>query len=206
MKIAIAESATITNNNNELIHISKEDIANLEKDSFGGKIVVIISKEEAKKAISYLSTQKIVGIDTESKPMFKKGGKNKIALLQISTNETCFLFRLNIIGITDDIKYFFENENISKVGLSLKDDFLMLHKAAAFEPKNFIDIQAIIEDYGIGDKSLQKIYAILFGKKISKTQRLSNWEADSLSDAQKRYAATDAWAVLRIFEKISNKK
>lgn len=206
MKIANAESATITNNNNELIHISKEDIANLEKDSFGGNIVVIISKEEAKKAISYLSTQKIVGIDTESKPMFKKGGKNKIALLQISTNETCFLFRLNIIGITDDIKSFFENEKISKVGLSLKDDFLMLHKAAAFEPKNFIDIQAIIEDYGIGDKSLQKIYAILFGKKISKSQRLSNWEADSLSDAQKRYAATDAWAVLRIFEKISNKE
>lgn len=205
MKIANAESATITNNN-ELIHISKEDIANLEKDSFNGKIVIIISKEEAKKAITYLSTQKIVGIDTESKPMFKKGGKNKIALLQISTKDICFLFRLNIIGITDEIKSFFENKNISKVGLSLKDDFLMLHKAAAFEPKNFIDIQTIIEDYGIGDKSLQKIYAILFGKKISKSQRLSNWEADSLSDAQKRYAATDAWAVLRIFEKLSNKE
>ncbi|MBP3353395.1 MAG: 3'-5' exonuclease domain-containing protein 2 [Bacteroidales bacterium] len=205
MKIANAESATITNNN-ELTHISKEEIANLEKDSFGGKIVIIISKEEAKKAISYLSTQKIVGIDTESKPMFKKGGKNKIALLQISTSDICFLFRLNIIGITDEIKSFFENENISKVGLSLKDDFLMLHKAAAFEPKNFIDIQTIIEDYGIGDKSLQKIYAILFGKKISKSQRLSNWEADSLSDAQKRYAATDAWAVLRIFEKLSDKE
>ncbi len=205
MKIANAESATITNNN-ELIHISKEDIANLEKDSFNGKIVIIISKEEAKKAITYLSTQKIVGIDTESKPMFKKGGKNKIALLQISTKDICFLFRLNIIGITDEIKSFFENKNISKVGLSLKDDFLMLHKAAAFEPKNFIDIQTIIEDYGIGDKSLQKIYAILFGKKISKSQRLSNWEADSLSDAQKRYAATDAWAVLKIFEKLSNKE
>lgn len=205
MKIANAESATITNNN-ELIHISKEDIANLEKDSFNGKIVIIISKEEAKKAITYLSTQKIVGIDTESKPMFKKGGKNKISLLQISTKDICFLFRLNIIGITDEIKSFFENKNISKVGLSLKDDFLMLHKAAAFEPKNFIDIQTIIEDYGIGDKSLQKIYAILFGKKISKSQRLSNWEADSLSDAQKRYAATDAWAVLKIFEKLSNKE
>lgn len=205
MKIANAESATITNNN-ELIHISKEDIANLEKDSFNGKIVIIISKEEAKKAITYLSTQKIVGIDTESKPMFKKGGKNKIALLQISTKDICFLFRLNIIGITDEIKSFFENKNISKVGLSLKDDFLMLHKEAAFEPKNFIDIQTIIEDYGIGDKSLQKIYAILFGKKISKSQRLSNWEADSLSDAQKRYAATDAWAVLKIFEKLSNKE
>lgn len=205
MKIANAESATITNNN-ELIHISKEDIVNLEKDSFNGKIVIIISKEEAKKAITYLSTQKIVGIDTESKPMFKKGGKNKIALLQISTKDICFLFRLNIIGITDEIKSFFENKNISKVGLSLKDDFLMLHKAAAFEPKNFIDIQTIIEDYGIGDKSLQKIYAILFGKKISKSQRLSNWEADSLSDAQKRYAATDAWAVLKIFEKLSNKE
>lgn len=187
-----------------LIHIPKEDIANLEKASFDGRIILVQSKDEAKKAISYLSKCQIVGIDTESKPSFKKGGKNRISLLQISTEECCFLFRLNIIGITSDIISFFENEKICKVGLSLKDDFMMLHKIAKFEPKGFIDIQSIIEDYGIGDKSLQKIYAILFGKKISKSQRLSNWEADVLSDAQKRYASTDAWASLRIYNRLIN--
>ena len=202
--MSIESEKNISNNNidTNLIKISKEDISKLETTSFDGRIIVIQSKEETKKAIDYLSEYSIVGIDTESKPSFKKGGKNKISLLQISTRDCCFLFRLNIIGITPDIISFFEDEKILKVGLSLKDDFMMLHKLSSFSPVGFIDIQDIVENYGIGEKSLQKIFAILFGKKISKSQRLSNWEADVLSDAQKRYASTDAWATLMIYEKL----
>ena len=202
--MSIDAEKNISNNNTDtnLIKISKEDVALLEKEFFEGRIIVIQSNEEAKKAIAYLSEFKIVGIDTESKPSFKKGRKSKIALLQISTNECCFLFRLNIMGFTPEIASFLENRSITKVGLSLKDDFMMLHGMSAFTPKGFIDIQSIIDNYGIGEKSLQKIYAILFGKKISKSQRLSNWEADVLTDAQKRYASTDAWATLKIYEKL----
>ena len=202
--MSIESEKNISNNNidTNLIKISKEEISKLETTSFDGRIIVIQSKEEAKKAIGYLSEYSIVGIDTENKPSFKKGGKNKISLLQISTRDCCFLFRLNIIGITPDIISFFEDEKILKVGLSLKDDFMMLHKLSSFSPVGFIDIQDIVENYGIGEKSLQKIFAILFGKKISKSQRLSNWEADALSDAQKRYASTDAWATLMIYEKL----
>ena len=194
----------ISNNNidSNLIKISKEDVALLEKDFFEGRIIVIQSIEEAKKAVAYLSEFKVVGIDTESKPSFKKGRQNKIALLQISTDECCFLFRLNIMGFSPELAAFLENKNITKVGLSLKDDFMMLRGISAFTPKGFVDIQSIIDNYGIGEKSLQKIYAILFGKKISKSQRLSNWEADVLTDAQKRYASTDAWATLKIYEKL----
>ena len=202
--MSIDAEKNISNNNTDtnLIKISKEDVALLEKEFFEGRIIVIQSNEEAKKAIAYLSEFKIVGIDTESKPSFKKGRKSKIALLQISTNECCFLFRLNIMGFTPEIASFLENKSITKVGLSLKDDFMMLHGMSAFTPKGFIDIQSIIDNYGIGEKSLQKIYAILFGKKISKSQRLSNCEADVLTDAQKRYASTDAWATLKIYEKL----
>ncbi|MBO5720121.1 MAG: 3'-5' exonuclease domain-containing protein 2 [Bacteroidales bacterium] len=200
--MTIDNNISTNNSKSELIKISKEDIALLENDFFNGRIIVVQSAEEAKKAIAYLSNFKVVGVDTESKPSFRKGKKNKISLLQISTNDCCFLFRLNNIGFIQDIASFFENENITKVGLSLKDDFIMLHDISNFTPKAFIDIQSIIENYGIGDKSLQKIYAILFGKKISKSQRLSNWEADVLTDAQKRYASTDAWATLRIYEKL----
>lgn len=200
--MTIDNNISTNNSKSELIKISKEDIALLENDFFNGRIIIVQSAEEAKKAIAYLSNFKVVGVDTESKPSFRKGKKNKISLLQISTNDCCFLFRLNNIGFIQDIASFFENENITKVGLSLKDDFIMLHDISNFTPKAFIDIQSIIENYGIGDKSLQKIYAILFGKKISKSQRLSNWEADVLTDAQKRYASTDAWATLRIYEKL----
>ena len=202
MSIDTEKDISTNNSETNLIKISKEDVALLEKEFFDGRIIVIQSSEEAKKAITYLSKFKTVGIDTESKPSFKKGRQNKIALLQISTTECCFLFRLNIMGFTPEMATFFENENITKVGLSLKDDFLMLHGMSAFTPKGFVDIQSIVDNYGIGEKSLQKIYAILFGKKISKSQRLSNWEADVLTDAQKRYASTDAWATLKIYEKL----
>lgn len=202
MSIDTEKDISTNNSETNLIKISKEDVALLEKEFFDGRIIVIQSSEEAKKAITYLSKFKTVGIDTESKPSFKKGRQNKIALLQISTTECCFLFRLNIMGFTPEMATFFENGNITKVGLSLKDDFLMLHGMSTFTPKGFVDIQSIVDNYGIGEKSLQKIYAILFGKKISKSQRLSNWEADVLTDAQKRYASTDAWATLKIYEKL----
>lgn len=202
MSIDTEKDISTNNSETNLIKISKEDVALLEKEFFDGRIIVIQSSEEAKKAITFLSKFKTVGIDTESKPSFKKGRQNKIALLQISTTECCFLFRLNIMGFTPEMATFFENGNITKVGLSLKDDFLMLHGMSAFTPKGFVDIQSIVDNYGIGEKSLQKIYAILFGKKISKSQRLSNWEADVLTDAQKRYASTDAWATLKIYEKL----
>ena len=202
--MSIENVKDISNNNidSNLIKISTEDGALLEKDFFEGRIIVIQSNEEAKKAVAYLSEFKVVGIDTESKPSFKKGRQNKIALLQISTDECCFLFRLNIMGFSPELAAFLENQNITKVGLSLKDDFMVLRGISAFTPKGFVDIQSIIDNYGIGEKSLQKIYAILFGKKISKSQRLSNWEADVLTDAQKRYASTDAWATLKIYEKL----
>lgn len=189
---------------NEKIKISKEEVASLEIESFQGRIIVAQTVTDVRKGIEYLSKFGMVGIDTESKPSFKKGKSNKISLLQIATDECCILFRLNLTGITDEIKGFFENKDIIKVGVSLKDDFMMLHKVAAFSPDGFVEIQELVDRFNIGEKSLQKIYAILFDKKISKSQRLSNWDAEILSDAQKRYAATDAWASLKIYRALCN--
>ena len=59
---------------------------------------------------------------------------------------------------------------------------------------------------GIEAQSLQKIYALLFGKKISKAQRLTNWEADVLTARQKGYAATDAWACVRMYNYLEERK
>ena len=99
----------------------------------------------------------------------------------------------------DALKSFLENPSVTKVGLSLKDDFGMIHKVSEANMSGFIDLQKIVPDYGIADASLQKIYAILFDKRISKGQRLTNWEADNLTEAQKEYAAIDAWACLKTF-------
>ena len=179
----------------------------MEKDSFPGRIIIIYTVEDARKAVSYLNTCSMVGVDTETRPSFRKGKVNSVALLQISTPDTCFLFRLNRIGIPDFLEEFLQND-VLKIGLSLRDDFNMLRRANNKDPRvgNWIELQDYVPRFGIAEKSLQKIYAILFGKKISKSQRLSNWESDTLTEAQQIYAATDAWATLRIYQKLNGER
>lgn len=179
--------------------ISKEEVKELPKALFTGRIHVIQTEAEADKAIAYLQAQQVLGIDSETRPSFTKGQSYKVALLQISSVECCFLFRLNFIGLTSSLIALLENPSVAKIGLSLRDDFMMLHKRAPFTPQKCIDLQDYVRPFGIQDKSLQKIYGILFKEKISKSQRLSNWEADVLTDGQKLYAATDAWACLEIY-------
>lgn len=184
--------------------IDKKLISEMPKVTFPGRIIIIYSEEEARKAVAYLNRCEVVGVDTETRPSFKKGKINDVALLQISTRDTCFLFRLNRIGIPDFLEEFLLND-VLKIGLSLRDDFNMLRRANKKDPRvgNWIELQDYVGRFGIEEKSLQKIYAILFGKKISKSQRLSNWEADVLTEAQQQYAATDAWATLEIYLKLN---
>ncbi len=183
------------------ITISKEELSSLPTETFPGKIYLINSVADASKAIAFLRKNKYIGFDTETRPAFKKGVLRKMALMQLSTHEECFLFRINKIGIPDCLKEFLEDKNVTKIGLSIKDDLGVLrrsNKKAEFE--GFVEIQNMVKTYGISDISLQKIYGILFDKRISKNQRLSNWEAPSLSIAQQEYAALDAWACLKIYD------
>ena len=169
---------------------------------FEGRIFVITTERDADKAVEYLLTQPILGIDTETRPAFRKGKQYKVALLQVSTYDTCFLFRLNNTGMTKSIIRLLEDESIPKIGLSLHDDIISLHKRAEFKPGNFIDLQKHVGEIGVEDLSLQKLYANFFGLKISKAQRLTNWEADILTDKQKVYAATDAWACIKLYDEL----
>ena len=180
--------------------ITKAEIAAMPKVLFPGRIFVIYTESEAEKAVAYLKDQRIVGVDTETRPSFKRGTTHKVALLQISTQDTCFLFRLNRIGMPDSLQEFLMSDTL-KIGLSLKDDFNSLRKREDVHPDrgNWIELQDYVGRFGIADRSLQKIFANLFGQKISKSQRLSNWEAEVLSEGQKLYAATDAWACVEIY-------
>ncbi len=182
--------------------ISKEQIAELETAVFPGRIIVIQSESEAIKAVSYLEKFDRIGFDTETRPSFTKGLVRKIALMQLSTQDTCFLFRLNLINIPDCLIRLLVAPEITKIGLSLKDDFAAIRKRIQLEPKGFVELQSFVKKFGIEDNGLQRIYAILFGERISKGQRLSNWEADILTEAQQKYAALDAWACLQIYNKL----
>jgi ribonuclease D len=184
----------------------KNIINNLPIEQFEGKIVVVASMIELKKAVDFLKKQPILGIDTETKPSFKKGQIHKVAILQIATEEIAFIIQLKFTKLADEIIDILQDYNIIKVGLSLKDDIHQLSLRRKFKPEHFVELQNLVHGIGIEDMSLQKIYANLFQKKISKSKQLSNWNADILDEGQKKYAALDAVACLRIYNKINELK
>lgn len=182
------------------IKISKEELAALPAAEYKGTVKVIDTEAGAIEAAALLGKEIVVGFDTETKPSFKKGQSNNVSLLQISTHDTCYLFRLNLIGLMPEVKAILENPDITKIGLSIHDDFHNLHKIFDLSPAGFIDLQNYVKDFKIADNSLSKIYAVLFDRRISKGQRLTNWEASSLTPNQQIYASLDARACLEIYD------
>lgn len=180
----------------------KKSIAALPKVVFPGRVIVILTPGEAERAVGYLLRQPILGIDTETRPSFQRGVVHKVALLQVASRDICFLFRINHTGLTPALVGLLEDTSVPKVGLSLHDDLHMLHQLAEFKPGLFIELQDMVKRFGIEDLSLQKLYANFFGQKISKTQQLTNWEADILSDKQKIYASTDAWTCIMLYQEM----
>lgn len=167
--------------------------------AFTGEVIVVNTEEKCHSAMEYLNAQSIVGVDTETRPSFVRGVHYPTALVQIATEERCYLFQLGAIGLPQELADFFANESICKVGLAFKEDIAGLKRLRNFTAKNCVDVQQKVGQYGILDLGLQKIYAIIFGQKISKAQQLTNWANLTLTEEQARYASTDAWATLRIY-------
>jgi ribonuclease D len=185
--------------------ISKEELASLPTLAFGGGIVVVDRPDQIDGACDELLREPLLGFDTESRPAFQKGVVNRIALLQLSTPEKCYLFRLNKIRLDKAILKILESPRVTKVGLSVAGDIRELETLRHFRPKAMVDLQTLAPMHGIRELSLLKIAAIVLGGRISKAQRLSNWESVQLTDNQMLYAATDAWACLEIFNRLGAK-
>ncbi len=181
---------------------AKELIQWLPVAKFEGEVVIVDEPSKIPDSIDYLNRQKCIGVDTEARPSFVRGIRYQTALLQMATEERCYLFRLSHIGMPQELADIFANPNICKVGLAFKDDINGLRKRLNFKPANCVDLQSIAGRYGILDLGLQKMFAICFGRKISKSQQLTNWENVILTPEQARYASTDAWATLLIYKEL----
>ncbi len=186
------------------VSISPEEIAALELASFPGEIVLVDAEDEVfDQAIRYLKRQKVLGFDTETRPTFSPDQHSSgTALLQLSGSGKAFLFRLKKCGLPRSLASILANPAIVKVGAATLDDVRGLQKITKFAPKGFVDLQNIVGEYGIRDKSVKKMTAIILGVKISKAQQLSNWEAEKLSESQQKYAATDAWVCREMYLKL----
>jgi len=186
--------------------IDKEAVNELPLEVFNGPIHLIDSIDQLNTVIPKLAIPSCIGFDTETRPSFKKGRINKVSLLQLSTSREAFLFRINKIGLPKEIRKILSNPEILKVGAAIRDDIKSLQGVKPFQPQGFIDLQSIVGDYGIEDLSLKKLTAIVLKFRISKSQQLSNWEADELTEAQQKYAATDAWVSVKIFNGLQSVK
>ncbi|MEX0980521.1 MAG: 3'-5' exonuclease [Bacteroidales bacterium] len=179
--------------------IEKEEINKLEVRQFEGEIKIVEDRTAFSNAIQEIRKYDILGFDTETKPAYKKGVNNRVALIQVAGADVAWLFRVNKIGIPDALRSFLENDSLLKIGAGLADDMQRLRQLVQFTPGGFIDLQKYVDAFNIESKSLKKMVAIILGYKISKSQQLSNWESDFLTDQQVRYAATDAWVCLEMY-------
>ena len=189
------------------VTVTKEALLNMPREVFRGRIIVVNTMKDLQKALLYLASFPVIGFDTETRPAFLKNTYHKMSLIQLATNDTCFLIRLNKLGGLPVLLQAFLNSNqVKKIGLSLRDDFHRLQCLNAMSPDSFIDLQQYVGQFGIEEMSLQKIYAKIFGKKIIKRTRLTNWDAASLTEAQRQYAALDAWSCLQIYQYLEKTK
>jgi ribonuclease D len=182
--------------------ISNDELIELPLSSFEGDIHVIEKTEDVDNAIKYLSNELIIGFDTETKPAFKKGQVFPVSLLQLATADQAFLFRINKIGLPAGLVKILASPKILKVGVAIHDDIKILQRIVHFKPSGFIELQHLVKDYGIENYSLKKLSAIVLGFRISKSQRLTNWDADELSQQQLIYGATDAWVSAEIYKQL----
>ncbi|MEM9338188.1 MAG: 3'-5' exonuclease [Bacteroidota bacterium] len=183
-------------------NITNEHIRNLPLLAFEGNIRVIENEEEVDKALDLLRKEKILGFDTEKKPTFKKGDYHPTAMIQLASHHEAFLFRLNKIGCPNSLFDLMSDPEKIKFGISIGDDLKELRKLNPFEPSGFFDLNHIVKDIGVKHIGVKKLAAIFLNKRISKGQQTSNWENDALTEAQQKYAATDAWICLKIHQKL----
>ncbi|SHE43924.1 3'-5' exonuclease [Mariniphaga anaerophila] len=184
--------------------ITKEELTDLPLKWFDGDIYIIDKPEQVNDVAEFLSTQSVIGFDTETRPSFKKGVVNKVALLQLSTASEAFLLRVNKVGLPESIRKVLANPAILKPGVAIRDDVKGLQQISKFSAAGFVELQDHAKNLGIQNFSLKKLAAIVLGFRISKSQQLSNWEADELTEAQQIYAATDAWTAMKIYQNFSN--
>ena len=182
--------------------IDNERTAQLPAIEFQGEICVVEHERDVAAACEYLGRQPILGFDTETRPSFRPGVTFRVSLLQLSAPTVCYLFRLNKIPLAKPILQLLENKEVLKIGADVAGDLRSLRQLRHFRDGGFVDLQSIAPEWGIGEKSLRKLSAIVLGQRVSKAQRLSNWEATTLTDKQQLYAATDAWVCIRIYDRL----
>lgn len=182
--------------------ITNEEINELPLAAFEGKVEIISTEEGLDQAFHEIMKVRVVGFDTETRPVFVRGQQHKVALMQIALDHKVFLLRLKSIGMTSHIIDFLQHEEILKVGVALRDDIKALQRLKRFNPGGIFELTELTRQAGLQVEGVKKLTGLLLGFRISKSAQTSNWEAEHLNEKQISYAATDAWVCLKIYEQL----
>ena len=181
--------------------ISREDLANLPIRRYEGPMVVVATPEELEEARSDLREERIVGLDTETRPAFRKGESHLPCLVQAATARAVYLFQLRRTETHPVLAELLADSRIVKAGISLKDDLRALKQVFDFKEQNMLDLGTVARSNGLGQTGVRNLAGILMGFRIPKGTKTSNWAARDLTPAQIAYAATDAWACRELYLK-----
>ena len=194
----------MTNNPNNIFKptISAEEVSRLRLKAFEGRITTIFREDQVESALQIIEGHTVVGFDTETKPTFKKGEYNHVSLMQIALPDHVLLFRLNTIPLGSELTTLLANAGVLKVGIALADDIKSLQKLSPFEARGFLELNKAVKPIGIESNGLKKLTATILGYRISKSAQVSNWENKRLTEKQIRYAATDAWVCLEMYNRL----
>ena len=183
--------------------LSREEINLLPIRAYGGEICLIRTEEEQDRALNLLWKEKVLGFDTETRPVFTRGKSGNPALLQLGGENCVFLFQLNRVPFGEALVDLLADPHIVKAGVAVRDDLRALARLHAFTPGGAVDLAHLAKARGVQAQGLRSLAATLLGFRISKSAQCSNWEKEELTPRQLLYAATDAWVGRELYLRLA---
>ncbi len=178
----------------------KEEINALPLRRYEGPVHVVRTRKQRDAAIKVLRSETLLGFDTETRPVFKKGRKpNPPSLIQLAGEEDVYVFQINLLPMDNGLLDLLADKKVIKTGVSVHDDIVGLNKLAKFKAANFIDLGEVSQKHQMQTHGLRNLAANLLGFRISKSVQCSNWAKETLTKQQVAYAATDAWVSREIY-------
>ncbi|MFT5682228.1 MAG: ribonuclease D [Myxococcota bacterium] len=185
------------------LEISKTEVNLLPLWRYEGEVIQPTTDAGFAEAAARLAAATVIGIDTETRPTFRKGVPARpVALIQLALPDVVYLIRLNNHGLPDGIRAVLGDASIKKIGIGTRDDVRELKRDFNCELRGVVDLNSLCKGLGYKSIGARKLTALILGKRISKSQQTSNWENPELTRAQVGYAATDAWICQAMYAKL----
>ena len=174
-------------------------MVNLPVRRYEGEIHMVATGQEFDDALADFRHERVVGLDTETRPSFSKGESHLPCLVQAATARAVYIFQLSRVEAFPILTELLVDARIAKAGIALAHDLRCLKLVFPFEARNVVELSTIARRAGLDQTGLRNLAGIFLGFRIPKGNRTSNWAARQLSPAQITYAATDAWACRELF-------